>query len=69
MGTDMKNRQDRSNNNNNDNKNYKKKKLNEKDFLLILTQMQRNHSLIYGSDILLLHGTKCTMNIQNIQQE
>jgi hypothetical protein len=33
MGTDMKNRQDRSNNNNNDNKNYKKKKLNEKDFI------------------------------------
>ena len=63
----MKNRQDRSNDSN-DNKNYKKKKEDDIDFL-ILTQMYLNHLLIYGNDILLRLGEKCTMNMPNIQQE
>ena len=59
----MKNRQDKSNNN--ETKNYKKKKRNDND----INANERNHSLTYGSDFLLLHGTICTMNIPNLQQE
>jgi hypothetical protein len=63
----MKNRQDRSNNNN-DNKNYKKKKQDDINFIDINAN-DLNHLRIYGSDILLRHGAKCTMNMPNIQQE
>ena len=63
----MKNRQVRSNNSN-ENKSYKKKKQDDID-LLLLTLIYPNHLLIYGNDILLRLGAKCTTNTLNIQQE